>query len=150
MWPFAKKPLLAQEDSNAIVEAIQQAEKQTSGELRVYMERHCKYVLAIDRAKEIFDNLQMSATKDRNGVLLYFALKDKQLGIYADEGIHKAVGKEYWEKTVSDAIAVLKEDNLTEGIIKCIEYIGEALKTNFPYDGEMDKNELPDDVIFGR
>jgi len=132
-----------------VLHAIRNAEKQTSGEIRVYIESHCKYVNPMDRAGEIFFSLKMDQTKDRNGVLVYIALRDRQLAIFGDEGIHREVGKEFWEKEALQMIAQFRSDNYAEGIANVVTDIGEALKTHFPYEGDTDKNELPDDIVFG-
>ncbi len=150
MWPFhSKKAFFSIEENQQIVQSIQNAEKQTSGEIRVFVESHCKYVDPLDRAVEIFSKLQMEKTALRNGVLFYIAIKDKQLAIFADSGIHQAAGEKYWKESVQQILSVFSKDTLTAGIISSIEKIGAALKTHFPYDGNVDKNELPDEIVFG-
>lgn len=150
MWPFFhKKPFFSKEENEQIVHAIQEAERQTSGEVRVFVENHCRFVDALDRASEIFIRLKMSKTELRNGVLFYVALKDHQLAIYADKGIHEAAGDKYWKKTVQDIISVFSKESVTAGIIASVHQIGQALKTHFPFDKDVDKNELPDEIIFG-
>jgi uncharacterized membrane protein len=151
MWRFSrKKPFFSPEENEKIVHSIQEAEKQTSGEIRFFAEGRCKYVDALDRAKEIFVNLQMEKTELRNGVLFYVAIKDKQLAIFADKGIHEAAGSAYWKNTVKDILSVFSKDSVVAGITTTIYKIGEALKTHFPYDKDVDKNELPDEIIFGK
>ena len=151
MWRFSrKKPFFSPEENEKIVHSIQEAEKQTSGEIRFFAEGRCKYVDALDRAKEIFVNLQMEKTELRNGVLFYVAIKDKQLAIFADKGIHDAAGSAYWKNTVKDILSVFSKDSVVAGITTTIYKIGEALKTHFPYDKDVDKNELPDEIIFGK
>lgn len=148
---FKKKPFFSAEENEKIVHSIQEAEKQTSGEIRFFAEGHCKYVDALDRAKEIFTNLQMEKTELRNAVLFYVAIKDRQLAIFADEGIHKAAGGDrYWKNTVKEILSVFSKDSVVAGITTTIYKIGEALKTHFPYDKDVDKNELPDEIIFGK
>lgn len=147
---FAKKPYFTSEQQQLMVEAIKNAETNTSGEVRVFVESRCNYVNAVDRAKEIFVNLQMDKTKDRNAVLVYIALKDRQIALFADEGIYKRLGANYWHDEVKKIIAEFKNDNHTQGICNIVTNIGEALKTEFPYDKGGDKNELPDEIIFGR
>ena len=83
-------------EQQAIVDAVTAAEKRTSGEIRVYVESHCSFVNAIDRAAEVFHKLRMEATNQRNAVLLYVAMKDRQLAVYADEGIYQREGKTFW------------------------------------------------------
>jgi uncharacterized membrane protein len=151
MWRFSrKKPFFTEEQNEKIVNAIRDAEMQTSGEVRIFVENRCKYVDALDRAKQLFDNLEMGRTELRNGVLFYIAIKDRQLAIYADDGIHKAAGPDYWKNSVKDILSVFSKENITEGIIASISKIGQALKTYFPYEKEIDKNELPDEIIFGK
>lgn len=151
MWRFSrKKPLFTEAENEQIVNAIQEAERQTSGEIRIFIESRCKYVDALDRATEIFNNLQMGKTELRNGVLFYLAVKDKQLAIFADKGIHEAAGNNYWQNAVKDIISVFTKDSLVAGITTSIYKIGQALKEHFPYDKDVDKNELPDEIVFGK
>lgn len=147
---FKKKEFFTEEEKQAIVEAVRQAEQRTSGEVRVFVENRCRYVNAIDRAIEIFENLQMHKTQLRNAVLVYVAIKDRQLAIFGDEGIHQKVGNQYWADEVVKMINAFNRDNIAEGIAQCVTNIGEALYTHFPYDQDTDKNELPDDIVFGR
>jgi uncharacterized membrane protein len=150
MWPFrSKKPFFSKEENEKIVQSIQDAERQTSGELRVFVEGRCKYVDPLDRAAEIFAKLQMEKTELRNGVLFYVAIKDKQLAIFADSGIHDATGNKYWKETVQQILSVFSKESVVEGVTATIGKIGEALRTHFPYDKDVDKNELPDEIIFG-
>jgi uncharacterized membrane protein len=144
-----KKTFFTLEQQKLIVDAVQQAEKRTSGEVRVFVERHCKYMDAIDRAYEIFFSLKMNNTADRNAVLLYVALKDRQLAIFADEGIHSRLGQEYWNNEIAKMIANFNREDYADGIQKCVTGIGEALHQQFPFDNDTDKNELPDDIVFG-
>ena len=151
MWRFSRrKPFFTPDGNEKIIRAIQEAEVQTSGEIRIFVENRCKYVDALDRAKEIFSNLQMEKTELRNAVLFYLAVKDKQLAIFADKGIHEAAGADYWKNAVKEILSVFSKDNMIEGITTSIYKIGEALKTHFPYDKEIDKNELPDEIVFGK
>jgi uncharacterized membrane protein len=145
-----QKEFFTPEEKAAIVEAVRQAEQRTSGEVRVFVETRCRYVNAIDRAVEIFEQLKMYETKDHNAVLVYVAVRDRQLAIFGDEGIHKAVGAEYWANEVVKMIGAFNRDNYAAGIANCIQNIGEALRSHFPYDKDTDKNELPDDIVFGK
>lgn len=150
MFLFKKKEFFTDEEKQLIVEAVQNAERRTSGEIRVFVEHRCRYVNAIDRAIEIFENLQMHKTQLRNAVLVYVAIKDRQLAVFGDEGIHKKVGNEYWANEVVKMIHAFNRENIAQGIAQCVKNIGEALCTHFPYDKDTDKNELPDDIVFGK
>ena len=147
---FRKKEFFSKEESELIVDAIRSAEKQTSGEVRLFVERRCKFVDPLDRAAEIFFALKMEQTEQRNGVLVYVATKDRQLAIFGDKGIHEKVGDRFWQAEVRKMISHFNADNYAQGISKVIADIGEALHSHFPYAGEKDKNELPDDIVFGR
>ncbi|MBS1921561.1 MAG: TPM domain-containing protein [Bacteroidetes bacterium] len=144
------KEFISPEEKQRILEAIQQAEKETSGEIRVFIESKCSYVDALDRAKEMFHHLNMQNTKERNAVLIYLAVKHHQLAIFGDEGIHKKVSTEYWNKLVKQMIHHFHHNNFAEGIRLAIMELGQDLKKYFPYDKNNDKNELPDDIVYGR
>ena len=147
---FKKKDFFSPEEKQQIADAIRHAEQMTSGEVRVFVESKCRYMDAIDRAAELFFKLQMQNTTDRNAVLIYIAMKDHQLAVFGDEGIHKKVGNEYWSAEVKQMIANFNKNNYTEGITEVVKDIGEALTKHFPYNRETDKNELPDDIVFGK
>mgnify|MGYP001244300814 CR=1 FL=1 len=152
MFPLfrKKRSLFNEEDNRIIVKAIRHAEQRTSGEVRVFVESRCSWVDAIDRAAEIFFTLQMEKTEQRNAVLVYIALKDRQLAVFGDEGIHKKVGTEYWHKVVAEMLSTFNKEDYAKGIAECVIQIGEALTTHFPFDRDTDKNELPDTIVFGR
>lgn len=138
------------EDKEQIVKAIRNAEKETSGEVRLYVESRNPMVNVMDRAGEIFFKLKMQDTADHNAVLLYIAMKDKELALFGDEGIYKKVGAEYWNSEVKSMIAHFSKENISNGIEQCIQHIGQTLKEKFPYNAGIDKNELPDDIVFGK
>src|SRR6185503_12440601 len=147
---FKKKEFFTAEEKHQIVKSVQDAEQRTSGEVRVFVESRCRYVDAIDRATEIFFGLEMQKTAQRNAVLLYIAMKDRQLAIFGDEGIHQKVGNQYWKDEVQKMISNFNRDECSKGIKQCVEEIGEALYAHFPFDRKIDKNELPDDIVFGK
>ena len=144
-----KKKFFSPEEQQLIVSAIQNAERFTSGEVRVYVESRCSYMDALDRAIEIFAQMGMQATEERNGVLVYVAVKDHQLAVFGDEGIHQKVGAAYWNTEVIKMIRDFNRDDYAKGIAGCVEDIGQALHQFFPYT-DKDKNELSDDIQFGR
>jgi uncharacterized membrane protein len=147
---FKKKHFFTEEENRQIADAIRSAEQRTSGEIRIFIESHCRYMDALDRAGEIFFGLKMDKTDQRNGVLLYIAMKDRQLAVFGDEGIHKKVGSEYWNREVHLLVSNFNKENYAAGISQCVTDIGQALHQHFPYDNTTDKNELPDDIVFGR
>lgn len=149
---FKKKPVnyFSEEEKQLIVQAIHKAETQTSGEVRIYVENHCRFVDPVMRAKEIFLSLKMTETAARNAVLVYVAMKDRQLAVYGDEGIHTKVGDAFWNAEVQKMLQHFNNKSYAQGIAQIISEVGEALVTHFPYDGASDKNELPDEIVFGK
>jgi len=149
--PFLRrKDFFSEGEKQQIVTAIQAAEKQTSGEIRVYVESRCRFVDPLDRAAELFAGLKMEQTTARNGVLLYVALKDRQMALLGDKGIHEKVGSAFWNKEVKLILSHFNKANYADGIAHVVGEIGEALRTYFPYDKDSDTNELPDDIVFGK
>ncbi|WP_116789445.1 TPM domain-containing protein [Flavobacterium psychrotrophum] len=134
-------------DEGAIVEAIQQAEKNTSGEIRVHIENTSQKP-PLERAQEVFSVLGMEATTARNGVLFYVGVKDRAFAIIGDEGIDKAVENDFWDCTKDVVIGHFKENRFKQGLVEGILRAGERLKTYFPY-ADDDKNELPDTISKG-
>ena len=152
MWPFARKSkrFFSEQENEQIVQSIRDAEKSTSGEIRVFVESKCRFLNALDRAAEIFISLEMQKTQHRNAVLVYVALKDKQLALFGDEGIHQKLGDEYWNSAVQKMIAHFNKNDYASGISQCVKDVGDALRYHFPYDKSTDKNELPDEIVFGK
>lgn len=144
-----KKQFFTPEQQHRMVQAVQQAEKNTSGEVRIFVESKCEYMDAVDRARDIFFSLKMEKTKDRNAVLLYMAIDDRQLALFADEGIYQRLGQEYWDNEAKKMINAFTKDDYTGGVCLVVEEIGQALKKEFPYQS-TDKNELPDQIVFGK
>lgn len=138
---------LTADDEKAIVEAIQQAEKNTSGEIRVHIENTSEKP-PLERAQEVFSVLGMEATTARNGVLFYVGVKDHTFAIIGDEGIDKAVENDFWDCTRDIVIGHFKENRFKQGLIEGVLRAGERLKSYFPY-ADNDKNELPDTISKG-
>jgi len=146
---FRKKRHLTPEEDQRIIAAIRKAEERTSGEVRVFVESKNPMVDPVDRATEIFHLLKMHETHHRNGVLIYVAVKHRELAIYGDEGIHQMVGSDFWHREVQTMLGHFKKNEMVDGVIHCIRDIGEVLAEKFPFIPGEDKNELPDDIIFG-
>ena len=145
-----QKKFFSDEDEAKIVDAIRAAEQQTSGEIRLYVESKNRFVDPLDRAAEIFLHLKMHETANRNAVLIYIATAHHEMAVFADEGIYQKAGQQFWNNAVHTMISEFKKDNHAEGLIEIIYKTGQLLKTHFPYDATTDKNELPDDIVFGK
>ena len=144
------KPIFAEQEIAKLKLAIAAAERSTSGEIRVYIESRCRYVEATDRAAELFLQLKMQETIARNGVLIYLATEDRQLAIWGDQGVHERLGNEYWQQRIEEMLTSIKQLDYLSGIVYCIEQVGNALSTHFPYQRATDQNELSDEILFGQ
>lgn len=142
---FKKKPL-SKPDEERLIAAIQTAEQQTSGEIRVHFDTD-KVDSALERSKLIFKKLKMHETELRNGILFYVNLKEKQFAVWGDEGINKNVPDNFWDNVKDTAISNFKEGKTVDGLEKCILMSGEQLKKYFPL-GTGDKNELKNDISY--
>lgn len=137
---------LNEEEEQSVVQAISKAELATSGEIRLHIENRCKGDVLV-RAKQVFADLDMLKTKDRNGILIYIALIDHKLCIWGDEGIHTKLGQSFWDSEVETIISSFKEKKFKDGLIQVIETIGLKLSELYPYKSD-DKNELDNDISF--
>ncbi|MFD2246886.1 TPM domain-containing protein [Pontibacter ruber] len=142
------KDKITPEDEKLILEAIKEAEKNTSGEIRVHIENHCESDV-LDHATEIFAQLNMHHTALRNGVLFYVALKDREFAVLGDAGINAIVPDHFWEDITETVTEHFRNKQYAEGLAQGIRMAGEQLKAHFPYNAQGDINELSDDISFG-
>jgi uncharacterized membrane protein len=138
---------LTKEEEQAVVDAIGMAEKETSGEIRVHIEKTTS-IDAFDRALEVFHLLEMEKTHLKNGVLIYVAIQDKSFVICGDQGINDLVENDFWDTTKEVMVAHFKNGNFKQGLIDGITKAGEQLKRYFPYE-EGDTNELSNEISKG-
>lgn len=138
------KKFLNKQDEAEIVAAIQKAEKNTSGEIRVHIEKTCK-TDPFDRALEVFHLLKMDNTKLENGVLIYLAIDDRNFVIMGDRGINDVVPVDFWETTKEAMVSHFKKANFKQGLIDGILMAGAQLQQHFPWDSN-DENELSDQI----
>ncbi len=131
----------------SIVEAIRLAELNTSGEIRLHVEPQCRGD-SYERGLQVFAELKMHETVQKNGVLFYLAYKDKKFSIVGDEGIHNIVKDVFWNEVRDILTLHFKQNNFTEGLVEGIAKAGEKLKSFFPYQSS-DSNELSNDISFG-
>ncbi|MBB5397812.1 TPM domain-containing protein [Mucilaginibacter sp. AK015] len=138
--------VFTEEEQQRIQTAVADAEKDTSGEVRVCIEKTCTDD-PLNRAVKYFTQLGMEKTRLRNGVLIYVATVDRKFAIIGDAGINAVVPANFWDSTKEEMLSQFKYGNLVEGIVSGIENTGAQLKKYFPY-MLNDKNELPDDIAF--
>lgn len=137
----------SEKDKLQIENAIRAAEFNTSGEIRVHIEKHCSEDV-LDRAAYIFGKLGMQKTELRNGVLFYLAVEDHKFAIIGDAGINQKVPANFWEAIKLEMAENFKDGKITEGLSTGILKAGEQLKQHFPWQTD-DVNELSDEISFG-
>ncbi len=141
---FKVEDFLTSIQEQEIIDAIKLAENNTSGEIRVHLERNTDKD-ALERAKEVFYFLKMDSTKQQNGVLFYVAVDDKKFSILGDKGIDEVVPDNFWNSVRDIVIEQFKSSHYVEGLKQGILETGIKLKQYFPYQNN-DKNELPDSI----
>ena len=136
-------------DSEQVKDAIQKAERQTSGEIRVSVSGY--FWGNVNRvAEKAFIRMGMTTTKDRNGILFFIVPSRRRFAVIGDIGIHAKVGQDFWEHLVSAMSENFSKGEFTEGLLRGIEEAGQRLATHFPYDPVGDVNELSDDIDYGQ
>lgn len=140
------KTFFSQKDQQQIVDAIINAENNTSAEIRVQVDKYCKGDV-VNQAKKHFEKLNMHKTILRNGVLFYLSIEDKKFAVLGDEGINKKVPENFWDNIRDLVITYFKKQEYTPGLVTGINMAGEQLKFHFPRLAN-DKNELHNDLSF--
>lgn len=148
--PAWTRTLFSEEDLDAIAAAVAEAERGTSGEIRVHLERRLpRGGDALARATSLFTRLGMHATAERNGVLLYLAVGDRKLAIVGDAGVHARVGEPYWQGVRDAMVERLRAGAPRDAVVHAVTDVGLILRKFFPRRPD-DTNELSDDVSLGR
>lgn len=136
------------EQQAQVMAAIRQAERETSGEIRVHLEERCPDADPVQRAIAVFKHLGMHQTKEQNGVLFYVAYGDRKFALVGDAGIDANVPAGFWDSTKDLMRQHFATNDLVAGLSRGIERAGQQLKQYFPRATD-DANELPDDLSFG-
>lgn len=145
---MSAKNFFSNQEQNQIVEAIKQAELNTSGEIRVHVEETCNDDV-LDRAAFVFSKLSMHKTQLRNGVLFYMAIKSRKFAILGDIGINQKVPENFWDSIKTHVLNQFKDGKHAQGLSDGIIMAGNQLKHHFPYQSD-DVNELSDEISFGK
>lgn len=130
-----------------IESAIKEAEKLTSGEIRVHIEESCSGNV-LDRAAGVFANLNMHRTKLRNGVLFYLAMRDHKFAVLGDSGINALVPGDFWDDIKIKMQIKFRQGRYSDGLAEGIKLAGVQLQKHFPLEAG-DENELSDKISFG-
>lgn len=141
------KNFLTKQEQAEVIAAIQEAEKNTSGEIKLHLDNKCRGDV-LDRAAFIFEKLEMHKTELRNGVLYYLAVEDQKFAILGDAGINAKVPDNFWESIKNHIQNLFKQNKFAQGLCEGIKMAGEQLRKHFPYQSN-DVNELSDEISFG-
>lgn len=141
------KLFFSKKEKIQIENAIFDAEKGTSGEIRLHVTKKVKGDLMVE-AKKTFENLAMTETKYRNGVLIFFAMKNRSFVIIGDKGINEKIGQNGWNDIAEKMQSSFQNDLFADGVSKGVSMIGEVLHNYFKYDEDA-AGELPNDISYG-
>lgn len=142
------KDFLDKLEHDRIVSAIKTAEANTSGQIRVYVQRGELAGDPLITAQKQFQKLGMQATRERNGILIFVVPRARKFAVIGDEGIHRKCGDEFWEQLVEKMRAHFQKENFTDALVEAIEEAGKLLARHFPKTASP-QNELPDEIIEG-
>lgn len=134
------------EDEQRVVLAIEKAEQNTSGEIKLHIQNKMRFDDPLDEAKYCFKALKLHTTKERNAVLFFFNPAEHKFAVYGDQGINKVVPEGFWDDMVQHMIAQFKQGQFVEAFEWGIAQCGEKLSSYFPHQGHHDKNELGNEV----
>ncbi|WP_430411804.1 TPM domain-containing protein [Kordia sp.] len=139
---------LSVQEEQEIIAAIRKAERSTSGEIRIHIEKHTD-ADHFDRALEVFHLLKMDNTRLQNGVLIYVAVDDKSFVIYGDKGINNVVPSNFWDATRDIMHSHFSQGNFKQGLIEGVLQAGLELQKHFPWDVDTDEDELSNEISKG-
>lgn len=141
------RQFLTEKEEKQIIEAINEAEKKTSGEIRVHIEHNC-YADPLVRAAQIFHDLGMDETRLKNGVLIYIATEDHKAAVYGGKGINEEVEDGFWDEVLRILIDHFKQEAYEEGIENAVHAVADKLGELFPYHQKGELNELSNEISF--
>ena len=140
------KHFLSKLDHDRIVAAIKRAEAESSGQIRVFVQRGELEGDPALAAQKKFQKLRMHATKDRNSVLIFVAPRARKFAVIGDEAVHKKCGDEFWQRLVDGMRAHFQKENFTDALVEAIDETGKLLAGHFPRKSTTE-NDFPDGIV---
>ena len=138
------KEFLHKLEHDRIVRAIATAEATTSGEIRVFIQRG-NVTDAVSAARNQFERLGMTQTRERNAVLIFVAPRAQKFAVIGDRGVYEKCGQPFWEALTQAMRPHFHAQHFTDAIVHAIGEAGSLLAQHFPRRPD-DRNELPDSV----
>jgi uncharacterized membrane protein len=129
---------------NEIVTAIREAEKKTSGEIRVFISRK-PVEDPVPAAQVHFREMGMEKTREGNGVLIFVAPRAHKFAVIGDSAVHARCGDDFWAQIAQEMTGHFRKSEFTAGIVQAVQKAGELLAKHFPR-RPGDPNQLPDEV----
>jgi uncharacterized membrane protein len=142
------KEFLSQLDHDRIVGAIKGAEAETSGQIRLYVQRGKLEGDPVIAAQEKFQKMGMEATRERNSVLIFVVPRARKFAVIGDQGVHQKCGDQFWQQLIERMRVHFRNENFTDALVEAIQETGKLLASHFPKSAAP-QNELPDDIIEG-
>ena len=146
MGVLTAEDFLTDVERHRVQGAVGDAEKRTSGEIRVHLEDHIEDD-ALDRAAFIFEELGMHRTRDRNGVLIYLSVADRKVAVIGDAAINAVVPEGFWTDVVGVLKLHLAAGRHADGLCEAVHVVGEKLVSYFPLKRD-DRDELSNEISF--
>jgi uncharacterized membrane protein len=145
MLSRGSRKLLKMIDRDRVLESLKDAERRTSGEIRVSI---APFFWGSVRkvAEKTFARLKMTETRDRNGILFFIVPSRRRFAVLGDAGIHARVGQDFWDEIARLLSESFRAKEYTGGLVRAIAASGAKLAEHFPFDAATDVNELPDDI----
>ncbi|MFL6500026.1 MAG: TPM domain-containing protein [Candidatus Udaeobacter sp.] len=140
------REFLSKLEHDRIIQAIQEAESKTSGEIRVLIQRGKLKSDPLVAAQRKFHRLGMHKTRERNAVLILVAPRVHKFAVVGDQAIHERCGDELWQRIVEKMRTHFQNEKFNDALIGAVKEIGTVLESHFPKTSD-DMDELPNDVI---
>src|SRR5207244_10811515 len=140
------KEFLSKLEHDQIVRAIRDAESNTSGESRVYIQRGTLDVDPLITAQKKFHRLGMDKTPERNAVLIFVAPRAHKFAVVGDKAIHEKCGEHLWQRLVDKMREHFRNEKFNHALVEAINEVGQALAAHFP-ERSTGANESPDEVL---
>jgi uncharacterized membrane protein len=138
---------LLQVDHQRIVESIGEAERNTTGEIRVWVSDRDR-PQALEAARSRFLKLKMDRTRHRNAVLIFIAPRSRSFAVVGDAGIDEKVGGNFWLEVRDAMIDHLRKERYTDALVHAVQVVGARLTEHFPAPaGGRGPDELPNEII---
>jgi hypothetical protein len=132
----------------AIEEAIEASERKHRAEIRVAIEvaLDLRTILGLrsarERAFEVFTELGVWDTIERNGVLVYVLLAERDVEIVADSGFDDRVSNAEWQRVCTLIERDFAAGRWRDGVLNGIDAATVLLAREFPA-AERNRNEQP-------